>query len=87
MKVKKISYLNGQIDDYIKIFSVDGEIVYIAVDSIVSITVQTNGDVKIICVHNERYLLQDVDKEQLEELLEYSNLYADDEEDDHDLCI
>lgn len=87
MRVKKISYLNGQVDDYFKIINVDGEIVYIAVDSIISITVQTNGDVKIVCVHNERYLLQDVDKEQLEELLEYGNLYADDEEDDHDLYI
>lgn len=87
MRVKKISYLNGQVDDYIKIISVDGEIVHIAVDSIISITVQTNGDVKIVCVHNERYLLQDVDKEQLEELLEYGNFYVDDEEDDHDLCI
>lgn len=81
MKVKKISYLNGQIDDYIKIINEDGEIVYIAVDSIISITVQTNSDIKIVCVHNERYLLQDVDKEQLEEFLEYGNLGVDDEED------
>ena len=81
MKVKKISCFNGQSEDFIKIIGHDGEIVYIAIDSIINVTVQTDGNVKIVCVHNERYLLQDVDKEQLEELLEYGNIDVDDEED------
>lgn len=53
MKVKKISCFNGQSEDYIKTVGHDGEIVYISMNSIISITVQTNGDIVIRCVHNE----------------------------------
>lgn len=73
MKVKKISRFNGQSEDYIKIVEHDGEIVYIAIESIISITVQTNGNIVIRCIHNESHLLQDVSKEQLEELLAYGD--------------
>ena len=79
MKVKKISYLDGQSDDYIKITSADGEIVYITTDSIISITVQTNGDIVIRCIHNESHLLQNVTKDQLEELLIYGEEYIGEE--------
>lgn len=84
MKVKKIFYFCGQTSDYIKIVSNDGEIVYIAIDAIISITVQTNGDIVIRCVHNESHLLQDVSKKQLEDLLTFGTEgeeYEDDEED------
>lgn len=83
MKVKKISCFNGQSEDYIKIVGCDGEIVYIVIDSIISITVQTNGDIVIRCIHNESHLLQNVNKEQLEEILRYGEEYND-EEDDYD---
>lgn len=86
MKVKKISCFNGQSEDYIKTVGHDGEIVYISMNSIISITVQTNGDIVIRCVHNESYLLQDVSKGQLEDILAYGE-ECDDEEDDRDLYI
>lgn len=91
MKVKKIFYFCGQTSDYIKIVGNDGEIVYIAIDAIISITVQTNGDIVIRCIHNESHLLQNVTKDQLEELLmygeEYNGEYKDDEVGDNDLEI
>lgn len=84
MKVKQISCFNGQSNDYIKAVGHDGEIVYISMDAIISITVQTNGDIIIRCVHNESHLLQDVTKKQLEDILEYGEVYEDEEEDrDH----
>lgn len=83
MKVKKISRFNGQSEDYIKVVEKDGEIVYIAIESIISITVQTNGDIVIRCIHNESHLLQDVSKEQLEELLTYGEEYDDEDEEDY----
>lgn len=84
MKVKQISCFNGQSNDYIKAIGHDGEIVYISMDAIISITVQTNGDIIIRCVHNESHLLQDVTKKQLEDILEYGEVYEDEEEDrDH----
>lgn len=83
MKVKKIARFNGQSEDYIKIVEKDGEIVYIAIESIISITVQTNGDIVIRCIHNESHLLQDVSKEQLEELLTYGEEYDDEDEEDY----
>ena len=86
MKVKQISCFNGQSNDYIKAVGHDGEIVYISMDAIISITVQTNGDIIIRCVHNESHLLQDVTKKQLEDILEYGEVYEDEEEDrDHQI--
>lgn len=90
MKVKKIFRFNAQSEDYIKIVGCDGEIVYIAMDAIVSITVQTNGNIIIRCVQNESYLLQDVSKKQLEDLLTFGTEgeeYEDDEAGDNDLEI
>lgn len=81
MKVKQISCFNGQSEDYIKAVGHDGEIVYISMDAIISITVQTNGDIVIRCVHNESHLLQDVTKEQLEDILAYGEGAEDDDYD------
>lgn len=84
MKVKKISCFNGHAEDYIKVVGHDDEIVYISMDSIISITVQTNGDIVIRCIHNESHLLQNVTKGQLEDILAYGEEYGDEEEDyDH----
>lgn len=83
MKVKKISCFNGHAEDYIKVVGHDGEIVYISMDSIISITVQTNGDIVIRCIHNESHLLQDVTKGQLEDILAYGEEYGDEEDYDH----
>ena len=84
MKVKKISCFNGHAEDYIKVVGYDGEIVCISMDSIISITVQTNGDIVIRCIHNESHLLQNVTKGQLEDILAYREEYGDEEEDyDH----
>lgn len=84
MKVKKISCFNGHAEDYIKVVGHDGEIVYISMESIISITVQTNGDIVIRCIHNESHLLQNVTKGQLKDVLAYGEEFGDDEEDyDH----
>lgn len=82
MKVKNLSYFCGQTKDYIKVVNNDGEIVYILIDSIISITVQTNGDIVIKCIHNESHLLQNVTKDQLEELLMYGEEYNGEEYED-----
>lgn len=87
MKVKNISCFNGQSGDYIKIVGCDSEIVYIAMGAIVSITVQTNGNIIIRCFQNESYLLQDVSKEHLENLLTYGEECEDCETGDNDLEI
>lgn len=88
MKVKKISCFYGQTGcDYIKVTNENGEIVYIAIGAIISITVQTNKDIVIKCLQNESYLLQGVSNEQLEELLRYGEEYEDNEAGDNDLEI
>lgn len=80
MKVKNISYVSGSTDDYLRVITEDGEIVYISIESIISLTIKTNGDVSIICIHSERYLLQNVDKELIESLLEFGETANDDED-------